>query len=453
MPNPLVIIHGYSDAGSSFELWKQKLADHPLAAEIINICTWVSLSNEITIDDVAEGMDRALQHHGITGEFDAMVHSTGMLVIRAWLTGGEGRRGRLKRLIALAPATFGSPLAPVGRGVIGAMFKGSKNIASPDFMAAGNLILDALEPGSRFTWDLAHKDLLGPAPFYGPDSDTPYVFVFDGTSNYSGLIRSFANKPGTDGTVRWAACSLDTEKFTVDFRRGAIEKFLPTNMAAEGRVNIPFWPVAGVNHGTIASAPPDALVDAVRAALSVDSAEALEDWRANRTAAFRAECERLTDTGQQWQQFFVHAHDQLGAPIRDFHLRVSALDADGNEVGDWDDDDFELYAYSTDKSYRCYHVNLSTMLAFIRQHNVTALRLQVIASSGSAWVDYHGEGSHALNETAHQWDAVIDVPAAAENGPAFFYPFTTTLVEVILQRDALDFGAGEAKIFKFLANS
>jgi hypothetical protein len=100
-----------------------------------------------------------------------------MLVIRQWLSTYPVRRGRLKRLIALAPATFGSPLAHQGRGVLGALFKGDKQVG-PDFLEVGDLVLDGLELGSRFTWHLTHQDLLCEEPQYGMHETSPYVFIF-----------------------------------------------------------------------------------------------------------------------------------------------------------------------------------------------------------------------------------------------------------------------------------
>jgi len=108
------------------------------------------LNNEVTVKDLAEAFDRALATQGgLDPEepFDAMVHSTGMLVVRSWLAADPLRAKRLKRLIALAPATFGSPLAKQGRSWLGSVFKGNKQLG-PDFLEAGDRIL---ELASSFT--------------------------------------------------------------------------------------------------------------------------------------------------------------------------------------------------------------------------------------------------------------------------------------------------------------
>jgi triacylglycerol esterase/lipase EstA (alpha/beta hydrolase family) len=129
MPNTLVLIHGYSDNGKSFATWREHLQDRYRRTEQIAVVDYVSLTNEVTIKDKAEGFDTALNSRpGLSDDedFDAIVHSTGMLVIRSWLTTYPVRRNRLKHLIGLAPATFGSPLAKKGRSWIGAVFRATR---------------------------------------------------------------------------------------------------------------------------------------------------------------------------------------------------------------------------------------------------------------------------------------------------------------------------------------
>jgi len=117
---PRLIIHGYSDQGKSFIPLAKALEAKGISVDDINIASWISLSNEITLKDVGEALERALRDPALNGkladkEFDAIVHSTGMLVVRSGLAGNPSVRiPLLKHLIALAPATFGSPLAAPG---------------------------------------------------------------------------------------------------------------------------------------------------------------------------------------------------------------------------------------------------------------------------------------------------------------------------------------------------
>ena len=133
---PVVLIHGYSDRGESFLRWRDVLVANGYDAHTISVCSYQTLTNEISVKDVAEGFDRALRERaGLSADepFDAIVHSTGMLVIRDWLTTYAERRERLRHLVALAPATFGSPIAHKGRSWLGALFKGRRELG-PDFL-------------------------------------------------------------------------------------------------------------------------------------------------------------------------------------------------------------------------------------------------------------------------------------------------------------------------------
>ena len=171
---PLVLLHGYSADATAFSAWTAALEGAGWAPAQLLPVSYETLANEVSIRDLAEGFDRLLASHpGLTADqpFDVLLHSTGMLVLRAWLAHPDGprarqRRARLRQVVALAPATFGSPLAHKGRSFIGALLRGRK-APGPDFLEAGDQVLDALELGSRFTWELAHDDLFGAESSFG----------------------------------------------------------------------------------------------------------------------------------------------------------------------------------------------------------------------------------------------------------------------------------------------
>lgn len=447
---PVVLVHGYSDKGESLKVWQRRLCDHGgYDVKTISLCNYQSLTNEITIKDLAEGFDRALKtvaHLEPGRPFSAIVHSTGMLVLRSWLTISneterKQRRARLKHLIGLAPATFGSPLAHKGRSFLGRIFKGN-NQPGPDFRESGDLILDGLELGSRFTWDLTHLDLLDNT-FYDNGEGTPYVFIFCGTDTYHG-IRKLVNEPGTDGTVRWAGCALRTEKFTVDMSRAAPAngrvrpKFLSENALA-----MPFWPIAGLNHGTIVSEPTEELVDLVVSALQVRDQNGFESWTSDARGKTAKASEDLEKRGEVWQQFVVRAMDERGDPISDFHMELFTKDSKG-VAEDLEEFDLEVHAYSTDKSYRCFHVNVPRLKEALQERAGHTLWVRIIASSGSALVGYHGVGSDKFTPDATVmnqdgvWDAQLELPGLDDE--LFNRPFTTTFAEIVLNRDPTPFG-------------
>jgi hypothetical protein len=432
--NPVVLIHGYSDDAQAFKSWERILEQRGYDVALVRACSYRSLTNEVTIKDIAEGFDRALRTQaGLNADepFDAIVHSTGMLVIRAWLTAYEGRRDRLKHLIGLAPATFGSPLAHKGRSWLGALFKGNRHVG-PDFMEAGDRVLDGLELASRFSWDLAHLDLLGDETFYGPTRRTPFVFIFCGNESYGGL-RQLVDEPGTDGTVRWAACPLNTRKIMLDLTQdpavtGARKR---VSVADWKNVDIPLVPIEGKNHGTILADPGDELADLVEEALNVSSAAEFSAWIADATARTA----RTLKSMEEWQQFVVRVLDERGDPVPDYNIQLfTRTDAQGERgIHQFDVD---VHTYKGDSSLRCFHVKL-TQLDYKRLKN---LWIRVIASSGSQLVGYQGFGSErdAPSTRDGKWDAALDISAlAGDANVKFFYPFTTTLVEVRLNREPL----------------
>jgi hypothetical protein len=252
---PVVIVHGYSDQGKTASNWCRLLTQAGFDATNIHVSEYVSLSNEVTIKDIAEGLDRGLRiQAGLSKdeEFDAIVHSTGMLVIRAWLTTYASRAARLKHLVGLAPATFGSPMAHKGRSLLGGIFKGTKKFG-PDFMEAGDRVLAGLELGSAFTWDLAHKDFVTTTPSYGPDGTTPYPFIFIGLKDY-GFVKRIATEPAPT-----ARCAGPAPGSTPARSRSTSREKRTTHASRRVRdwsnVRVPLVLLANHNHGTIFGAP------------------------------------------------------------------------------------------------------------------------------------------------------------------------------------------------------
>ncbi|MCU1236537.1 MAG: hypothetical protein JWP63_4504 [Candidatus Solibacter sp.] len=481
MARPLVLIHGYSAEGKDFENIKQALVERGIQSQDINICNYISLNNEITIKDIAEGLDRAFRMHSIFGnetqEFDAIVHSTGMLVLRAWLANagppaGNARLKRLKHLVGLAPATWGSPQAHKGRTWLGAMVKGNKH-PGPDFMNAGDRVLEGLELGSQFTWDLAHLDLLGPVPYYDQGPNTPYVAVFIGNKPYDGVAK-LANDPGTDGTVRWSGCSLNTRKITMDLTRVPVDNGTRLSITpwAETRLDIPMIAVNGRNHGSLVSEPEDGMVDLVAAFLRIGDTggENLEGWLARaRTYSEAALPKMKVNPGadgvggevkkifgtilghssdapmEGWQQFVVHARDERGDGVADYMIEVL-----GEKDGQWvpfEDMYTAVHAYGPDPSFRCFHVRLPEGIS----GGGMKLKVRINASTGTELMAYQGYGSEErqLGPTAEPVE--IDLEDLGNGNGSLFHPFTTTLIEIVLNREPLPFDK-VSRILTFLAD-
>ena len=442
---PLILLHGYSADGHAFNRWRSVLQAAGWRADQLFTVSYESLSNEVSVRDIAEGFDKLLRkQEGLAnGEpFDVMVHSTGMLVLRAWLTQrgmSAPRRARLKHLIALAPATFGSPLAHKGRSFLGALVRGRKGFG-PDFLEAGDQVLDALELGSRFSWDLAHADLFGTECFYDTRRATPYVFVFCGARGYRGLS-AIANSAGTDGAVRWAGCALNSRKLVLD---------LTADCAEADRVqvldwtqdDVPMYPIANTDHGSILSNPPVALQQMVIDALRVTSRPLYDAWVAQADAAVAD----ARGTMVPWQQFIVRAVDERGDGVADWNLQLGVRN--GPTLTPFTQD---VHVYSGDASYRSFHVNLAQLKqAELLRGRPRHLAAQLYASTGTQRVLYtgamvDGAGDSAVVEAPNRagtWYGTLDLSSVLPGGAVrLFHPFTTTFIELRLERDPLT-GAG-----------
>ena len=415
MPRPLLLIHGYSADGLDFTNLYWALVDRKTEVKLLNVGNYISLNNEITIEDIAEGMQRAidLTELNTSEEFDAIVHSTGMLVVRAWLAHQKiapeknQRLKQLKHLIGLAPATWGSPQAHKGRTWLGALVKGNKT-PGPDFLNAGNLVLDGLELGSRFTWDLAHADLLGPVPYFGTGPDTPYVAVFIGNTPYKG-IASVANDPGTDGTVRWSGCGLNTRKITLDLTKTPTDaKGLPrdrvtiSEWANDSRLNVPILAVDKRDHGSLISDPDSGMLDRIATFLDIANSDQYNGWlNEAQTWSVPARQEMLKSKGHLftfwethdldgWQQFVVHARDGHGDPVTDYMIEVFELSPDGQTWQRAEEISVDVHTYGKDPSYRCLHVQLPKGITTTPR----PMQIRFQASTGTDVVTYQGYGSN-----------------------------------------------------------
>lgn len=449
---PIVLLHGYSSSADSLRTWRDVLVrDHGYAATEIHLGGYVSLSNEITIKDLAEGFDRALRvQAGLKDgeEFDAIVHSTGGLVIREWLTTYSTRRDRVKHIIGLAPAMFGSPLAHKGRSWLGAVFKGEKEVG-PDFLEAGTQILTGLEMGSSYTWRLAERDLLAKTTMYGEGADTPYPFMFIGLDGYGGLRGLFTNPDGSDGTVRWAAAGLNARKVTVDLRREpGVDTQPSVSVTPWHNVNVPLVLVPEYNHGTILAKPRAELVKMIIEALAVEDFAAYTEWASRHAGPEQRE--HALGRRNRWQQFVVRAVDERLDPVPDYYIELGTS-GDGEEFVPLDFS-LDVHPFTSDPSYRCFHVDLDKL----RPEKQSTLGLRLIAQSGTELVAYHGHkaatfpAARQAGAEEAKWNATIDLTSwLRDEAVKFFYPFTTTLVEIKLNREPMP-PTGINELLKFM---
>jgi hypothetical protein len=344
-------------------------------------------------------------------------------------------------------------------------------------------VLDGLELGSCFTWDLAHRDLLGPKPYYDNGPDTPYVCVFIGNEPYAGLA-SVANDPGTDGTIRWAGCALNTRKITINLTRtpiaanGRSGRRVTISPWADDRLEIPMIPVDGKNHATLIRDPDPEMVKLIVEFLKVgekdqlthgiwsESADRLRQKAIRKMLVDPTRGQNLAEETKifyghlfaggegeldGWQQFIVHAKDERGDPITDYLLEVLRPGGpDGWEP--FEEMYTSVHAYSTDPSFRCFHIRLPKGIT----QKGNSLRIRINASTGTELIVYQGQGQQQdQNGKALQPEAKpveLDVKDLGEDAGTFFYPFTTTLIEIILNREPAPLNQ-VSRIMRFLPPS
>jgi triacylglycerol esterase/lipase EstA (alpha/beta hydrolase family) len=128
----VVIVHGWSDNSKSFEPLARFLKRNGYQAVPIWLGDYPSREDDVRVEDVARRMEAVIREYMASGKlsnsFDMIVHSTGGLVARQWVSAYYASgRCPMKRLIMLAPANFGSVLAHKGRSFIGRIVKGYDN--------------------------------------------------------------------------------------------------------------------------------------------------------------------------------------------------------------------------------------------------------------------------------------------------------------------------------------
>jgi hypothetical protein len=187
-----------------------------------------------------------------------------------------------------------------------------------------------------------------------------------------------------------------------------------------------------VNHATILSNPSAELQDLVIAAFEMtaagtDADAGYRDWLK------RADAEgRFKKLPEQYQQFIIHAVDERGDPITDYNLQLFRADGVEAQITEFD---AEVDVYSSDASYRCFHVDVADLVPQ-QGRPMPGLIIRIIASSGTPYVGYIGHGYEEQTEPG-SWDASLRFDGAALGQIDFFRPYTTTLIRLYLERQVL----------------
>lgn len=456
-----LIIHGWSDSSQSFEPIKKTLVKQKIGQVAdIYFGDYESREDHMTFDDVVDGLNDEMINWGFIDalgrkkvHLNVIVHSTGGLVIRHWLwryyfkNGDQLDRCPVKRLIMLAPANFGSPLAHRGKSFIGGLLKGRWKIG--DLFEVGQKFLHGLELGSPYQWQLAHQDLLLKKPYFNSEQIQTTILV--GIKDYEGLA-GMVNKPGTDGTVVIAGTSLDTAKLRLDFTKPK------HNLAAyrpyEWSVTNPpedfaFAVLPEVNHATI--------VEEAANSKSLTNQLLVQALTCRSNQAFlhyQDRLDKLTATTYQqtaqpqYQQFIFHAIDDQEQPVMDYTLAFYVYQASKGsqqlvlkeQLNKKEEHYSQLvqqafnsgfHTHSQDSSYRRILIDGQQIVSLLNEAR-QAMKQDVVLSM-KMYIPKIDRGIRYRHQDT-QNIILVDQSQVKQSSLNFLYPNTTTLVELKVDR-------------------
>jgi hypothetical protein len=461
MAEKMLLVHGYSDGSTSFTALRDFFRDHAGYDEVkMYFVDYTSMDDETTYRDLADKLDTDYRILFPDERIDVVCHSTGSLVVRAWLA-LHNERNRLRmgedenelppcpveRLICFAPANFGSDLALLGQSFL-SKFRTTffnNHSQAEDAFETGKVLLQGLEPASPFQWELSMYDLHDKHTYFSPDRPKHrrcYPFVLSAGTGYTGLQAKLIKqraKPGTDGTVRIPGTSLNTRMCTLDFPDNA-----PPELYWYPEVkfpNIPFAVFAGFNHGSIINPEESAFFSDIGPgkmaleALKVSDDKTYETVSKQFENAMEANYNNMADDDKnkdRFQQFFFKVRDDVNLPVPDYYIDFHIVLADGTtdeELTVTFDEYFQtsFYQHSVDSSCRVMLVNCARLEEFdkLLEGKKARLMIQVNGISSLPDVKYRPQ-------TFEVYDPTKDYDIY------FLYPNTTTLVDLVLNREQSD---------------
>jgi hypothetical protein len=95
----------------------------------------------------------------------------------------------------------------------------------------------------------------------------------------------------------------------------------------------------------------------------------------------------------------------------------------------------DVHAYGPDPSFRCFHIRLPKGILA----GQVPLKVRIHASTGTELMAYQGYGDAQQQLTATSQPVELDLAGMNKPGSSLFCPFTTTLIEIILNREPLPF--------------
>jgi hypothetical protein len=475
MADILFIIPGYSDEDFSF-LPLRNLLDSEGLYEKKNIYSieYASLNDQADFRDFADRLDDIYNENFSGQRVDVLAHSTGSLVVRAWLYLRRMRQRvrdqaidlPVEHLFLFAPANFGSDLAKLGQSPLNALKvtftkfnKKNTLIGNQKPFETGRKVLQGLEPASPTQWELSMADLHGLKrnAYFGEHDETGlacYPFVFAAGRFFQGLesiIVRELQKDSTDSTVRIAGTSLNTQKCKLRASDSSVTwtkeyKFSDIAFAIFG--NYDHCGIINDNGNSQLKKPKEVSDEDWQnqnPQLPGDW-EPLELLRKAKNVATVGEYESLatefrrvtddyteTNTGGVYQQFFFKIIDDTSLEVTDYFIRFLVYDLQ-KDVNESDKDltkqfresfgsNTEFYIHSVKPEYRVLMIDIKSVTEFVAQklQGQKQVKMEVIAQSPYFGVEFS------------KMEFVI-YDSNQQEQYSFFYRHTTTLVEIVLDR-------------------
>ncbi len=465
MARQVVIIHGWSDTSKSFAGLTAFLRANGFQPFPIWLGDYISLDDDVRIEDVAKRMQVVIQDamatKGLLPPFDVIIHSTGGLVLREWIASyyPSGAGCPAKRVVMLAPANFGSKLAHTGKSFLGRIIKGWNN-----WFQTGEEMLLSLELASAYQWNLANRDLFGEGDSpYGPGKILP--FVITGSRGYTTGVNQIANEPGADGTVRACAANLNAEGVTIDFAADPISPDIRGWRRRAGALSFPFALLPDRNHGSITN-PVESVsaLPAVQNRLGQLILEALDC--ADNAAAYGAidgRWAQITDeTGQlgeatqaairqvvtsnppkpedlrRYMQLNVFVRDDYGIPVDDYVLEFFSPNTNGSKDMVYFQTKVlkNVHNNTLSKVRRCFYVDHTELLTGYYKPPRTTLAMSISADDPGKNVHYFD--SRKVGAEGHVDIHAKDTGERGQLGAERLRRNATHLVEIVIPRKPID---------------
>lgn len=327
MAEKVFLVHGWSvNETTTYQALHRKLADNGYDLQQIYLGRYVSLDNEVEIRDIAKAMHNELL--SILGDnwnepFHIITHSTGALIVRYWITkfyqDAFAEQSPMRNCIFLAGPQFGSRLAHHGRSMLAHAVK---------LGDTGKKILNALELGSSFSWNLA-EEWLDESSWR--ENGARYYCL---TGHKVDMGKFFQRKifpahfeKGSDMVIRIPAANLNFRRFNLDATTSTIEMVGSVDGIAFGALKD--FTHGGDEEGIMNSIKSDTepeehlALKLILECLDVDTDEAYEQMK-ERLDEVTAETMKEDDPYQRkpYAQLDFRFHDEDMEPITDYVFKL-----------------------------------------------------------------------------------------------------------------------------------